>query len=140
MGNRAVLTFSTSRTTGVGIYVHWNGGPSSVLAFLEVAKRRGYRDPSADPVYAMARLCGLICEFFGGPDSVGVGVLKDLDCDNWDNGVYVIGEGWRVVERWGKGSEPMLTLDQLDKPFREAYDGIVEKLMRPIERETACSA
>ena len=34
MGNRAVLEFKD----GTGIYLHWNGGPESVLAFLDAAK------------------------------------------------------------------------------------------------------
>ena len=38
MGNRAVITFSGSRSTGVGIYLHWNGGLESVLAFLDAVR------------------------------------------------------------------------------------------------------
>lgn len=129
MGNRAVITASDEKTNGVGIYVHWNGGLESVLAFLEVAKRRGYRDPSFDDSYAMARLCGLICEFFDGADSVGIGRLKDLDCNNFDNGVYVIGNGWTIKSRWGQGAKPGLTLDCLSASGREQYDQIVEHLM-----------
>ena len=83
MGNRAVITASTTKTTGVGIYVHWNGGLESVLAFLHVAKERGYRDPTYDPAYGMARLCGLICEFLDlkSDTGVGIGQLKELDCE-----------------------------------------------------------
>jgi len=47
MGNRAVITASELQTVGVGIYLHWNGGPESVLAFLDVARERGFRDPAA---------------------------------------------------------------------------------------------
>lgn len=106
MGNRAVITASTSTTKGIGIYVHWNGGPESVQAFLDTCEQRGYRDPASDEGYAMARLCAVICEFFDGGLSVGIGTLDHMDCDNWDNGVYVIGAGWKVVGRWGKGSTP----------------------------------
>ena len=87
-----------------------NGGPESVLAFLDVARERGFRDPGSDDQYAMARLCGLICEFLGpGDSSVGIGPLDQLDCNNYDNGVYVIGEGWTVIDRWGAGAKPMPT-------------------------------
>ena len=129
MGNRAVITASTHTTIGgVGIYVHWNGGPESVAAFLDVARARGYRDPSEDESYAMARLCGLICEFFGGTDSVGIGPLDSLDCDNFDNGVYVIGKGWKVVNRWGKGSEAMPTTKQMNAHQLKQYRGIKDQL------------
>jgi len=127
MGNRAVITASTSHTEGVGIYLHWNGGEESVQAFLDVAKARGFRDPSSDESYGLARLCGLIHEFFGldQDTSLGIGTLKQLDCDNFDNGVYVIGKGWQVVDRWGKGSRPF-NIDQARGS--EQYTGIVEQL------------
>ena len=129
MGNRAVITASTHQTIGVGIYVHWNGGPESVAAFLDVARARGYCDPSEDESYAMARLCGLICEFFGPGDlSVGIGPLDRLDCDNYDNGVYVIGKGWEVVDRWGKGSEPMPSTTQMTARQLDQYRGIKAQL------------
>ena len=129
MGNRAVITASTLQTQGVGIYLHWNGGPESVLAFLDVARERGYRDPARDDQYAMARLCGLICEFFGpGDASVGIGPLDQLDCNNYDNGVYVIGDGWEVIDRWGAGSEPMPTLDQMSEYGLKQYHGIRAQL------------
>lgn len=127
MGNRAVITASKTRTKGVGIYLHWNGGEESVQAFLDVAKARGFRDPSSDESYGLARLCGLIHEFFGVDQdtSLGIGTLEQLDCDNYDNGVYVIGKDWRVVDRWGKGSRTF-NIDQARAG--EQYAGIVEQL------------
>lgn len=104
MGNRAVITASKSKTTGVGIYLHWNGGIESVEKFLAECRKRDYRSPAVDEQYAMARLCGLICEMLPGETGVGIGQLKELDCDNFDNGVYVIGRNWEIVDRWGKGS------------------------------------
>ena len=102
MGNRAVLAFS-KEGNAVGIYLHWNGGPESIEKFLTICRERGYRDPTADATYAMARLIGAICEALPGETGVGVGKLSELDVDNWDNGAYLIGEGWKVVDRWGKG-------------------------------------
>lgn len=127
MGNRAVITASKSHTKGVGIYLHWNGGEESVQAFLDVAKTRGFRDPSSDESYGLARLCGLIHEFFGVDQdtSLGIGTLEQLDCDNYDNGVYVIGKDWQVVDRWGKGSRTF-NIDQARAG--EQYAGIVEQL------------
>lgn len=127
MGNRAVITASKTRTKGIGIYLHWNGGEESVQAFLDVAKARGFRDPSSDESYGLARLCGLIHEFFGVDQdtSLGIGTLEQLDCDNYDNGVYVIGKDWQVVDRWGKGSRTF-NIDQARAG--EQYAGIVEQL------------
>ena len=127
MGNRAVITASKTRTKDVGIYLHWNGGEESVQAFLDVAKARGFRDPSSDESYGLARLCGLIHEFFGVDQdtSLGIGTLEQLDCDNYDNGVYVIGKDWQVVDRWGKGSRTF-NIDQARAG--EQYAGIVEQL------------
>lgn len=130
MGNRAVITASTSHTKGVGIYLHWNGGIESVQAFLDVAKARGFRDPAYDESYAMARLCGLIHEFFGVDQdtSLGIGTLEQLDCDNYDNGVFVIGKGWEITERWGKGSQIFTTGAVEMARANEQYKGIVEQL------------
>ncbi len=131
MGNRAVITFSENRSTGVGIYLHWNGGLESVLAFLDAAKARGFRDPASDPSYAMARLCGLIHEFFGVRDScsLGVGLLSSLHTDNWDNGVYVVGKDWAIVDRWGKGSGRGRELADLSGECRIQYDEILASLI-----------
>jgi len=109
MGNRAVIAASNSTEQGLGIYLHWNGGIESVLAFLDTAKQLGYRSPVGDESYGMARLCGLICLFGGLRNSTGVGIndLSKLDCDNFDNGVFVVGDNWELVDRWGKGSQPL---------------------------------
>ena|ERR1035437_5481318 len=107
MGDRAVITASKSKTTGVGIYIHWGGDPEVVQTFLDEARDLGYRDPATHESYAMAKLCGLICARTGieSDSGVGIGQLKELDCDNHDNGVYVIGKDWKIVSRWGSGSD-----------------------------------
>ena len=89
MGNRAVITLAKKPTANsVGIYLHWNGGAESVLAFAEAAKHFGVR--LHDETYATARLAQIIGNFFGGTLSVGVGVLRQLDCENYDNGTYKV--------------------------------------------------
>lgn len=104
MGNRAVIAFESMPE--VGIYVHWNGGPESVLAFLEETELRGARSPGSDPSYSFARLVQTIAEYFtrGGerPEyatSIGVGPLAQLDTNNGDNGTYWIGDNWGIVRR-----------------------------------------
>ena len=52
-------------------------------------------------------MCQVIGNFFGGTLSVGINTVDKLDCDNWDNGVYII-EGWEIVDRkYFKGQEQM---------------------------------
>lgn len=98
MGNRAVLTsFKGSEALygGVisndylGIYLHWNGGRDSVEAFLKYCELQDI--PSIEKGdYALARMCQVIGNFFGGTLSIGIDKLNKLDYDNGDNGVYVI--------------------------------------------------
>ena len=104
MGNRAVIAFQdeTCRTVqpdSLGIYLHWNGGPESVTAFLDAAKELGVR---REDEYGAARLCQIIGNWFGGTLSVGVGPCRGLDIDNGDNGTYVVdleNHGWKVARR-----------------------------------------
>ena len=100
MGNRAVIT-TKDRT--IGIYLHWNGGYSSVDAFLTYCKLKGYRAPETD-CYGWARLCQVIGNFFGGSLSIGIDKLEKLDCNNYDNGMYII-ENWEIVGREFQVSE-----------------------------------
>jgi hypothetical protein len=107
MGNRAVI--STGDKPGdIGLYLHWNGGRASVQGFLDACKAAGYRDPTSDPAYGMARLCAAVCAYFGldGETSVGIGTVAKLDCNNFDNGLYILGPGWTIAKRkYHKGAE-----------------------------------
>ena len=107
MGNRAVITTKENfDNNGVGVYLHWNGGFDSVSAFLKYCELKGYRSPDSD-CYGWARLCQVIGNFFGGSTSIGIDTVDKLDCDNYDNGVYII-EGWKIVDRkFFKGREQM---------------------------------
>lgn len=102
MGNRAVITaskaLSVKDSNDLGVYVHWNGGRNSVEGFLEYCKLQGFRCPESDS-YGYARLVQVIANFFGaGGLSVGIDKCCKLDCENWDNGVYII-ENWEIVDR-----------------------------------------
>tara|TARA_R100000008_G_C3451117_1_gene99411 strand:+ start:105 stop:512 length:408 start_codon:yes stop_codon:yes gene_type:complete len=108
MGNRAVIAFVNDKgkkdKNSVGIYLHWNGGRDSVEGFLKTAKDYGVR--GYDQSYAIARLTQIIANYFGGTLSIGVNTLKNLDCDNYDNGVYWIDKHFTIVEReYHKGKE-----------------------------------
>lgn len=98
MGNRAVITTKENfENNGIGIYIHWNGGRDSVEAFLKYCELKGYREPDKDN-YGLARLTQVIANFFGGTTSIGIDTVNNLDCNNGDNGVYII-EGWKIVDR-----------------------------------------
>lgn len=98
MGNRAVITTKENfENNGVGVYLHWNGGRDSVTAFLTYCKLKGYRDPATDD-YGWARLCQVIGNAIGGTNTVGINTVSNLDCDNGDNGVYII-DNWEIVDR-----------------------------------------
>lgn len=95
MGNRAVIT---NDLNGIGIYLHWNGGRDSVEAFLKYCELKGVRKPESDSSYAFARLAQIISNYFGGTLSIGINQCSKLDCDNGDNGTYII-KGWEIVDR-----------------------------------------
>lgn len=94
MGNRAVIT---TEDMHIGIYLHWNGGRDSIEGFLAYCELRKFRLPEEDN-YGWARLCTVISNFFGGDLSIGIDTVDNLDCDNGDNGMYVI-KGWKIVAR-----------------------------------------
>lgn len=90
MGNRAVITFDQNPTgNSVGVYLHWNGGAESVYGFVKALDKYKVRD-SSDASYQLARFIQIVGNFFGGTTSVGVDLLKNLDCDNGDNGLFVV--------------------------------------------------
>ena len=103
MGNRAVIK---GKGSNLGVYVHWNGGYDSILAFTQYCKLKGYRSPETDD-YGVARLCQVIGNFFGGSTSVGVWNMTNETTMNpsivgdycLDNGVYEI-ENWEIVSHW----------------------------------------
>lgn len=126
MGNRAVITTEKGdRDSKLGVYLHWNGGRDSVQAFLKYCQLKGFRPPEQD-CYGWARLTQVIANFFGGGSLIGIDICSRLDCNNYDNGVYLI-ENWQIVGRedfdWEEQNEYDLTemLYQIDalQPTRE---------------------
>ena len=123
MGNRAVIVSKNSvieingrkaiNPYAIGVYLHWNGGRDSVEGFLAYCDIQGYRMPSADRSYGFARLTQTIANYFDSGLSVGVDLAMNLDCDNWDNGVYII-DRWNIVDRMYFDGE-----EQTDYPLRD---------------------
>lgn len=148
MGNRAVVTFAkrceiekylvpaekggngeklegfvADNPNRVGVYLHWNGGRDSVVSFCRACRKIGFRCPTNDFSYGVARFVQLVANFFGGLNdcSVGVNTIEHLDCNNYDNGVFVVGEDWEVVGR---------EFARIDGPLDEkSVDEFVEHLV-----------
>lgn len=146
MGNRAVITAykgeNVKGADSIGIYLHWNGGYDSVAAFLKYCELEGYRMPESDN-YGWARLCQVIGNFFGGSNSVGVDRCCNLDCENGDNGVYVI-KGWKIVGRKYANGYEQLAYDPLEmlKSINESMPAsqqleqeVLEKGAKELEEE-----
>ena len=89
MGNRAVVTFDEYDPNGFGVYLHWNGGRDSIEGLLEATKRIMV-GRMGDRSYAQARFVQAATTLIPGNLSIGLGKCKDLDCDNYDNGLYVV--------------------------------------------------
>ena len=97
MGNRCSITRPQK---DVYIYHHWIGGRDSVEAFLEYCRLRNFRSPESDS-YGLARLTQVVANFFGGGLSIGIGAVGEniKSINPGDNGCYVVGEDWKIVER-----------------------------------------
>ena len=149
MGNRAVIAFGDQNPNNVGIYLHWNGGRESIEGFMRAAKELGVRDPSYDKPYCVARIAQIIGNFFGGTCSIGVDILNNLDCDNGDNGVFVVGPDFEIVSGRQSGLEKerhdaytqgvyeqcMLKNGGISKKMAEALDGIIKNFDESVRTE-----
>jgi hypothetical protein len=121
MGNRAVVTFANKKDIeqwidpkgdgeklngycadhphSIGVYLHWNGGRASIEGFCEACRRLKFRGAASDS-YGVARFTQAVCNFFGNDGlSCGVDTLEHSDCNNYDNGVYVVDDSWNIVGR-----------------------------------------
>lgn len=106
MGNRANVVFEFEGDISPTIYLHWNGGPESVYAFLAEMDRRGVTNP--------ARFVQIVGEFFDGhkgehtdmsvylthaPEAITPEAINKVPTDDGDNGFYVVsrdGDDWKV--------------------------------------------
>src|SRR5208282_3942383 len=57
------VAFRNETEVGPQVYLHWNGGPESVYAFLEEMNRRNIRG-SDDLSYCTARFIHIVGDFF----------------------------------------------------------------------------
>jgi hypothetical protein len=101
MGNRAVIQFKGSN---LGLYLHWNGGRASVEGMLLAAGDLGIY---GDVQMVNARFAQMVGNWFGGKLSVYQDVFSRLDCDNGDNGVYLVDPASMTIigRRYHRGTE-----------------------------------
>ena len=130
MGNRAVIAINEYSPDAVGIYLHWNGGNDSIKGFLAATREvMGDRIDDGrinDGSYNTARLIQNIGIFFGGNLSLGVDKCRNLDCDNGNNGVYVVdAESLTVIER---------VFPRVEEQTRHDPNGIKEAILQKLQR------
>jgi hypothetical protein len=105
VGNRGNVIFVApgydgGQTISPNIYLHWNGGPESIYAFLAELDKRGVR---ADAQYDAARFVQIVGEFLdsGGQGGLSLGIVQGpseispealgrVQTDASDNGFYVV--------------------------------------------------
>ena len=126
MGNRAHIVFADKGEQSISpaIYLHWNGGPESVYAFLAELDRRDVR---GDQDYEAARFIAIVAQHFdqdyytgvslgvhNGPRAITVRALDYLD--HGDNGVYVIYRGSETtqVRRFVSGENGLRELTPIE--------------------------
>ena len=107
MGNRCVITTKdvtkANSDTKLGMYLHWHGSPEQVQEILDECKAKGIRKPFDDYQYFWARCTQIAANYITGDSndyecSIGIDIVKNLDCKNRDNGVYYIDENLDIVK------------------------------------------
>lgn len=92
MGNRAVVTFSPK----CAVYIHWNGGRASIEGFLGAMRDLDLpRSTAAEAVDSLAK----VMKSYLWDSTVEVGPRNRLDCDNGDNGEYVVSLDLNITKR-----------------------------------------
>lgn len=99
-GNSCVITTRKNlEHHGVGLYLAGSGDRGSVEAFLRYMDLSGCPSPTEEEdIFAWSKFCQILCNYFAIPNIVGIESVDVINCDNYDNGTYII-EGWTIVDR-----------------------------------------
>jgi hypothetical protein len=153
MGNRANVVFHKPANPEIEgdreeispcVYLHWNGGPESIYAFLDEMDRRKIRTTATDITYEAARFVHIVGDYFdgppeneagstslgltNGPKSITAAALSKVVTDDGDNGFYVVTrhdlEGKRTVRRFVSSGRKLVEMsaDGVEKERVEAYE------------------
>ena len=131
MGNRAVIAFDKFDTeNGKGVYLHWNGGRDSVESFLEFVRTdntASIQETGVDKLLLALNAFGLSVH------EVTVEPLGRLDCDNYDNGVYVVDtQSWVITDRVFMRYEEQSGYDQ-EAFVRDLYVSVLEYKVKKLQ-------
>lgn len=134
-----LVRFVADNPHRVGVYLHWNGWRDSIEAFLGACKELGYRDGASDN-YGIARFTQTVCNFFGSDGlSCGVDKLEHLDTDNYDNGVYVVGDNWEIIGReFARGEQRHNDVSDFTKflvKLTKEVDAAAERILKEEEEQ-----
>ena len=103
MGNRAVITYwdNLEPQTGTkkGIYLHNKGGEKRIEAFLIYGKLQGLKN-TYETKFDIETLAWIINNGMcvGFYKFCEVDETRNLNCDNGDNGTYLV-KDWEIVDR-----------------------------------------
>lgn len=129
MGNRAVITTLGNQK---GIYIHWNGGRDSVEPVLWYCKnimpKTRFAQTDLDKIAFVLDLLDFNPE---------VDDINRLDCDNYDNGVYIV-KNFEIVGRLFKRYEEqdshnftefvMWINEHMPKKWQKSEDDIIKTM------------
>ena len=106
MTERAVIAFEGANrdSTLTGVFLDIGGDVKTVEEILSYCHRRGHCAPDTNPELAMTWIIyEAVNKFIAYTGAsrmpVLVGPCNTLDCDNGDNGMYIIGSNWGIVDR-----------------------------------------
>lgn len=93
MGNSAVIV---KQGSSEGVYLHWNGGRDSVEPIVWYAHNFITDEEELQAIYNVCKWCGL---------NPYRGKMELQDCDNGDNGVYIVEDGKIIGRVYNHGEE-----------------------------------
>lgn len=133
MGNRAVIVSAdTTRENAnkkIGLYVHWAGSRDDIEQALEKAQAAQIRTITSDNQYFWARFCQIFANMLPGTTGIGIDIVSNLDCHNYDNGVYYINDNFEIEKQTDgqelDGATGRVWLVNQTQPGAEYYDKTV---------------
>lgn len=125
MGDRAIITSTNTDKERAGLYLHWDGRPAFVLALLEAGRKLGIRSPTSDDTYCFGRLAQIYGNCNPGDTGMGAGPITHMD--DGDNGIYEVGNDWKIERRSRAG---VMTLADLDPAELTDYENSLADLLK----------
>lgn len=119
MSNSGIIAFGKAKNS-TSIYLHWNGGIESIMAFLQCGKDYGVGDR---PDYAPARMCQIIGNFMD-KSVLSLGIYPLDKAPGTDHDVVRVDEKLNIVFAIGHEYEKGITTADLSPTQLEHYHGV----------------